>query len=225
MTHQQSYSGPSWGTACVLDCGGCDAALGGMPNRLPPPNDRFYYQNRSIASPSPGGEGRGEGELKLNSILFPRLPAFARYCQPLPAIRGLALWQTNVRLIKPIKALSNLFKHFFKNPFLCAARSPLFSILTATSRKPMEASGGEGGLFSPSIPKSAISSSVAFLSAIALAAAAAKEDRIPQYFASLCQVLPATPPHPTHPPNLIASLCPIPILNRMEFILPPSTAQ
>ena len=43
---------------------------------------------------------------------------FARYCQPLPAIRGLGIRQAKVRRCKPLQGFANLCKHFFKNPFL-----------------------------------------------------------------------------------------------------------
>jgi hypothetical protein len=55
--------------ACVLECGGLDAAFGGISYPLPPSCEPFYRENRTIASPSlprrlsgSGGEGRGSNE-------------------------------------------------------------------------------------------------------------------------------------------------------------------
>jgi hypothetical protein len=54
--------------ACVVECGGYDAAFGRTFYSLTPSTKRSHYQNRPIASPSPGGEGRGEGELIFSRV-------------------------------------------------------------------------------------------------------------------------------------------------------------
>ena len=55
--------------ACVLECGGLDAAFGGISYSLPPSCEPFHRENRTIASPSlprrlsgSGGRGRGSNE-------------------------------------------------------------------------------------------------------------------------------------------------------------------
>jgi len=51
--------------ACVVDCGGRDTTLGRVFNSRPPSSQYVYHEDQPIASPSPGGEGRGEGELSV----------------------------------------------------------------------------------------------------------------------------------------------------------------
>ena len=55
--------------ACLLECGGHDAALGRTSYPLPPPDPLPHRQNQTTTSPSPGPEpfrGWGDGGLNLS---------------------------------------------------------------------------------------------------------------------------------------------------------------